>query len=114
VIWFAAVISGTCAFAYRRAATWAMNELSRSALFLPMMSACSALPFFLFTLPAGALADMMDRGKLVAIMQIWLAAVAAGIAILGRLHVLNSYLILLFVFLIKTHRISAEAEVVRH
>jgi MFS family permease len=96
-IWFAAVISGTCAFAHRTAATWAMNELNRSALFLSMMSTCSSLPFFLFTLPAGALADMVDRGKLVAIMQIWLAAVEAGIAILGRLHMVNTYLILLFV-----------------
>jgi MFS family permease len=101
-IWFAAVISGTCAFAHRTAATWAMNELNRSALFLSMMSTCSSLPFFLFTLPAGALADMVDRGKLVAIMQIWLAAVAAGIAILGRLHMVNTYLILLFVLLMGT------------
>jgi MFS family permease len=100
VIWFAAVISGTGAFAHRTAATWAMNELSRSALLLSIMSTCSSLPFFLFTLPAGALADMVDRGKLVAIVQIWLAAVAAGIPILGRLHLLNSYLILLSVLLI--------------
>jgi MFS family permease len=82
------------------AATWAINQLSQSALLLSMMSTFTSLPFFLFTLPAGALADMVDRAKLVGIMHIWLAASAAGLAILGWLHLLNGSLILLFVFLI--------------
>ncbi len=45
---------------------------------------------------------MMDRAKLVRITHIWLAASAAGLAILGWLHLLNGNLILLFVFLIGT------------
>jgi Transmembrane secretion effector len=42
-----------------------------------MMSTFSSLPFFLFTLPAGAFADIVDRAKLVRIMHVWLAASAA-------------------------------------
>jgi MFS family permease len=99
LIWLASVISGTCASAHGTAATWAVNELSQSTLLLSMMSTFIALPFFLFTLPAGALADMMDRAKLVRITHIWLAASASGLAILGWLHLLNGNLILLFVFL---------------
>src|ERR1700716_2965269 len=64
-IWLASVISGICASAHGTAATWAVNELSQSTLLLSMMSTFIALPFFLFTLPAGALADMVDRAKLV-------------------------------------------------
>jgi len=101
-IWFASLISGICASAHGTAATWAMNQLSHSALFLSMISTFTSLPFFLFTLPAGALADMMDRGRLVAIMHIWLAAAAAGLAVLGWLNLLNGYLLLLFTFLIGT------------
>jgi MFS family permease len=99
-IWLASVISGTCASAHGTAATWAVNQLSHSTLLLSLMSTFSSLPFFLFTLPAGAFADMMDRAKLVRIMHVWLAASAAGLAILGWLHLLNGNLILLFVFLI--------------
>ena len=99
-IWLASVISGICASAHGTAATWALNQLSHSTLFLSMMSTFSSLPFFLFTLPAGALADMVDRAKLVRIMQVWLAGSAAGLAILGWLHLLTGYLVLLFVFLI--------------
>src|SRR5271157_5561149 len=100
MIWLASVISGTCASAHSTAATWAVNELSHSTLLLSMMSTFSSLPFFLFTLPAGTLADMVDRAKLVRIVHVWLAASAAGLAILGWLHLLNGDLILLFVFLI--------------
>jgi MFS family permease len=100
MIWLASLISGTSASAHGMAATWVVNELSHSTLLLSMMSTFSSLPFFLFTLPAGALADMVDRAKLVRITHVWLAASAVGLAILGWLHLLNSNLILLFVFLI--------------
>ena len=101
-IWLASLISGICASAHSTAATWAMNQVGHSALFLSMISTFTSLPFFLFTLPAGALADMMDRGRLVAIMHIWLAAAAACMAVLGWLNLLNGYLLLFFVFLIGT------------
>ena len=63
-LWFASVLSGTCVAAHDCAATWVMNKLSPSALFLSLMSTVASLPFFLFTLPAGALADIVDRRKL--------------------------------------------------
>jgi MFS family permease len=99
-IWLASVISGICASAHGTAATWAINQLSHSTLLLSMMSTFISLPFFLFTLPAGALADMIDRASLVRITHLWLAASAVVLAILGWMHLLNGYLILLFVFLI--------------
>jgi MFS family permease len=99
-IWLASIISGTCASAHGTASTWAVNELSHSTLLLSMMSTFISLPFFLFTLPAGALADMIDRAKLVRITHLWLAPSAAGLAILGWLHLVNGNLVLLFVFLI--------------
>jgi MFS family permease len=101
-IWFASLISGICASAHGTAATWAMNQLNHSALFLSMISTFTSLPFLLFTLPAGALADMMDRGRLVAVMHIWLAVAAGGLAVLGWLNLLNGYLLLPSVFLIGT------------
>src|SRR6202040_2775243 len=77
-LWFASVLSGTCVAAHDCAATWVMYKLSASTLFLSLMSTVASLPFFLFTLPAGALADIVDRRKLLWIMNVWLA-VAAGL-----------------------------------
>jgi hypothetical protein len=51
----ATVISGTCMVAHD-AATWMMSIFTGSPLLLSLMSTVAALPFFLFTLPAGSLA----------------------------------------------------------
>jgi MFS family permease len=65
-----------------------------------LMSTVASLPFFLFTLPAGAPADIVDRKRLMYVMNIWLAAAAGGLAILGWLHLLTPYVLLAGVFLI--------------
>jgi MFS family permease len=64
------------------------------------MSTVASLPFFLFTLPAGALADMVDRRKLLRFMNLWLACTAALLALLFTFHWLTPALVLICVFLV--------------
>jgi MFS family permease len=64
-LWIATVISGTCVAAHDSAATWMMNVPTGSPFFISLISTVASLPFFLFTLPAGALADKLDRQKLI-------------------------------------------------
>jgi MFS family permease len=71
-----------------------------SPFLISLMSTVASLPFFLFTLPAGALADKVDRQKLICFINVGLAAMAAGLAVCGWLHLLNPYLILVSVFFI--------------
>ncbi len=99
-LWFATLLSGICVAAHDCAATWVMYKLSPSALFLSLMSTVASLPFFLFTLPAGALADIVDRRKLVWVMNLWLAVAAGLLALLASLRLLNPYIVLSCVFLI--------------
>jgi MFS family permease len=99
-LWIATVISGTCVAAHDSAATWMMNISTGSPFLISLMSTVASLPFFLFTLPAGALADKVDRQKLICLINVGLAAMAAGLAMLGWLHLLNPYLILVSVFFI--------------
>jgi Na+/melibiose symporter-like transporter len=99
-LWIATVISGTCVAAHDSAATWIMNISTGSPFLISLMSTVASLPFFLFTLPAGALADKVDRQKLICFINVGLAAMAAGLAMLGWLHLLNPYLILVSVFFI--------------
>jgi MFS family permease len=101
-MWFASLISGTCVAAQDTAATWTMNQVSNSPLFLSLMATVASLPFFFFTLPAGALADMVDRKRMMFVMTVWLAIAAGGLAILGWLHLINSWVLLTVVFLIGT------------
>src|SRR3984893_11309478 len=99
-LWIASVISGTCVAAHDGAATWMMNKLTGSPFLISLMSTVASLSFFLFTLPAGVLADKVDRQKLVCTINLCLAATALGLAVLGWLHLLNPYLILVCVFFI--------------
>ena len=94
------MISGICVAAHDSAATWMMNIFTGSPILLSLMSTVASLPFFLFTLPAGALADKVDRKKLVCTINVCLAATAFALAVLGWLHLLNPYLILGCVFFI--------------
>jgi MFS family permease len=101
-LWLATVVSGTFVSAHDTAATWTMNSISQSTLFLSLISTASTLPFFLFILPAGALADTVNRKKVLSTAYIWLAVCAGGLAILGWLHLLTALVILGAVFLIGT------------
>jgi MFS family permease len=99
-LWFAGVLSGTCVAAHDCAATWVMYQLGASTLSLSLMSTVASLPFFLFTLPAGALADVVDKRKLLWIMNVWLAVAAGLLALFGSLRVLSPYIILICIFVI--------------
>jgi MFS family permease len=94
------VISGTCVAAHNSAATWMMNVATGSPFLISLMATVASLPFFLFTLPAGVLADKVNRQKFVCAINLWLAAIAVGLAVLGWLHLLNAYTILASVFLV--------------
>jgi MFS family permease len=99
-LWIASVISGTCMAAHDNAATSMMNTLADSPFLISLMSTIASLPFFLFTLPAGMLADRVNRKKLTCAINTWLAAIAVALAILGWLHLLNPCLILISAFLL--------------
>jgi MFS family permease len=99
-LWFVLLLSGTCVAAHDTAAAWLMNTLGSSTLFLSLMSTVASLPLFLFTLPAGALADMVDRRKLLCFVNLWLAGAAGLLAFLASFHLINPYVLLSCVFLI--------------
>ena len=99
-LWIATVISGTCVAAHNSAATWMMNVVTGSPFLISLMATVASLPFFLFTLPAGVLADKVNRQKFVCGINLCLAATVAGLAVLGWLHLINPYTILASVFLV--------------
>jgi MFS family permease len=84
------------------AATWAMNSLGASALALSLMSSAATFPFFLFTLPAGALADLADRRRLLRFFNAWLACSAGFLAVCAFGNGLTREVILVGVFLLGT------------
>jgi MFS family permease len=100
-LWVANLISGSAIAAHGTAAFWVLSSLGKSdcTLLLSLMATLSSLPFSLFTLPAGAIADLIDRKKILCAVNLWQAAVATCLAVLGVTHLLSPYVILASAFL---------------
>src|SRR5580700_10961261 len=79
-LWIAAVVSYTGTWMQNVGAGWLMTSLTMSPLMVGLVQAAGSIAVFLVVLPAGALADMVDRRKLLLFTQSWMvmAAVALG------------------------------------
>jgi MFS family permease len=97
--WIGALTSGTCVAAHNIAVFSLLGKIQDSAFIIALMSTLTALPLAIFTLPAGALADIVDRKKILCGTNLWQASVAFGLAILGLAHWINPYVILASAFL---------------
>ena len=99
--WAANLISGTAIAAHGTAALCVLSSLGKSdsTLLLSLMATFSSLPFSLFTLPAGAVADLIDRKKILCAVNLWQTVIAISLAILGVTHLLSPYVILASAFL---------------
>ena len=64
VIWVATVASNIGIWMQSAAAGWLMTDLDPDPRLVAMVQVATALPMFLFGLPAGALADIVNRRRL--------------------------------------------------
>jgi len=99
-LWVAALISYTGTWMRNVGAGWLMTQLTASPLMISLVQAASTLPVFLVILPAGALADMVDRRRLLLITQAWMAAAAALLGMFTLLEHITPWTLLLFTFVL--------------
>ena len=99
VLLVAAVFSNVGSWMQNAAAGWLMTGLNPDPFQVALVQAMSTLPMFLFSLPAGALADIVDRRRLLIAVQIAAAAIAALFAIFVWLYWVTPNWLLTFIFL---------------
>ena len=66
-------------------AAWLMTTLAPTPIMVALIQTATALPMALLALPAGALADIFDRKRLILTAQIWRGAVSAALGVLTLL-----------------------------
>ncbi len=98
-IWIAAVISYTGTWMQNVGAAWLMTSLTMSPLMVGLVQAAGSIAVFLVVLPAGAIADMVDRRKLLLFTQTWMVLAAAGLGVLTLAGKVTPALLLLFTLL---------------
>src|ERR1700737_1566898 len=99
-LWVAAVISYTGTWMQNVGAGWMMTQLTMSPLMVSLVQAATMLPVFLVILPAGALADMVDRRRLLLITQGWMVLAAGALGILSLTHHVTPWVLLLLTFIL--------------
>ena len=95
-LWIAAVISYTGSWMQNVGAGWLMAQETMSPLMVGLVQAANTLPVFLFVLPAGALADIVDRRRLLIATQTWMVVASAALGVLTLLGLTSPWLLLIF------------------
>lgn len=83
VLWAATVLGNTGTFLRDVASAWLVTDLSTSPAAVAAIQAAGTLPIFLFAIPAGVLADVLDRRKLLIAIQLLLFCVSATLCALA-------------------------------
>jgi MFS family permease len=99
-LWIATVASNVGTWLQNVGASWQMTSLTSSTTLIALVQAATSLPAFLLALPAGALADVVDRRKLLLFTQGWMAVAAAGLGIATLAGQATPWLLLFFTFLL--------------
>ena len=97
-LWLATLFSGTFVSAQDVTATWLMHYLGASSYWLSLMAAAASAPFFIFTLPAGAIADIVNRRTVIASAVLWQAAWSVLLAFGAWTDVISPTAVLFCIF----------------
>jgi MFS family permease/quinol monooxygenase YgiN len=97
-LWIANVVSLVGAWMHEVGVAWLMTSLTPSPFMVALVQTATMLPFFLLALPAGALADILDRRRILLVAQGWMLFAALGLAVLTLLNLTTPVTLLIFTF----------------
>jgi predicted MFS family arabinose efflux permease len=98
VIWIATVVSNIGGWISGVASGWLMTSLDPNAFIVSMVQVANSLPMFLFAIPAGALADIVDERRFLIFGEWGITIVSAVFAALVWLQLITPGCLLLFTF----------------
>ncbi len=98
-LWLASITSNISTWIHEVGASWLMTSLTTSSLIVSLVQVVSVAPLFVLALPAGALADIVDKRRFLLTVQTGMAAVALALAILTCGGWVDASLLLIMTFL---------------
>lgn len=98
VLWVATIVGNTGSFVRDVASAWLMTELTSSPAAIALVQAAATLPVFLLAIPAGVLADILDRRKFLIGIQVLLGCTSLTMMLFSvfQLHSVVSLVALTF------------------
>src|SRR5438876_1252004 len=86
-LWIASLAANLGVWMQNVGGVWLMTTLTPSPVFIALMQTATSLPVFLLGLPSGALADIVDRRRL---LMVGLAIMLMAVSIMGVLTLLGA------------------------
>ncbi len=93
-IWIVEMVSNIGTWMQDVGAGWLMTNLSTSPMMVALVQAATTFPMMLLALPAGALADIVDRRHLLLSAQAWMLLTATALSVLTLLGMMTAPLLL--------------------
>src|SRR5262245_51788451 len=97
-LWIASVASHIGSYMTDVGQGWLMASIAPSPLIVSLLLTAESLPFFALGLPAGALADIVDRRRLLIVTQVAMAVVMGTLALVTLLGVVTPWMLLSLAF----------------
>lgn len=101
-LWVATLVSNIGSWMYNAASAWLMTSLDADPFTVSLVQVADSLPLFLLALPAGALADMIDKRRFILALEIAATVAGAAFALLVGMHRVTPATLLLFIFIVGT------------
>jgi MFS family permease/quinol monooxygenase YgiN len=95
-LWIATIVSNMGTWMQDVGAGWLMTSLSSSPSLVALVEAADSIPVMLLALPAGALADIIDRRRLLIVVQVYLMITVTVLAMLTWLGLVSAWALLGF------------------
>ena len=99
-LWIATVVSNVGNWMQDVGESWLMTSLTPSPVLVALVETAGSLPVVLVALPAGALADIVDRRRLLLVMQVWMFVGAGAMGILALMGQMTPGRLLSLTFLL--------------
>src|ERR1700730_15515552 len=97
-LWIASVVSNIGAWMEDVGEAWLMTSQTPSPFLVALLQTAESLPIFLLALPAGALADVVDRRRLLLFTQVWMCVASTVLGILTLLDLSTPPVLLCIAF----------------
>lgn len=97
-LWIAGSVGYIALWMQNVAAAWTMTSLTPSPLMVALTQTAATLPAFLFGLPGGVLADLVDRRRLLLVTNLWLLLAAITLGVLTFTQTIGAWSLLLLTF----------------
>jgi MFS family permease len=97
-IWIANVVSNIGTWMHDVGAGWLMTSLTNSPVMVALIQTATTLPVFILAVPAGALADILDRRHYLITALIWMMSIAGILGVLTLIGVTNDWVLLAMTF----------------